>query len=75
MFYEIKPDVYIKLEDITSFRISTNANADDYFSRTIFISFLGKSERDYVFSTIRECHQAFEHLKDLLKQKGENFYV
>ena len=73
MFWEIKPDTYIKLDDITSFRISTESN-DDYFSRVLFIGFRNQHPKEYAFPTVRECHRAFEHLKDLLKQKGEQFY-
>ena len=74
MFWEIKPDTYIKLDDITSFRLSPEADVDSYFSRVIFISFLGRNERDYAFPTVRDCHRAFEHLQNLLTQKGEKFY-
>ena len=74
MFWEIKPDTYIKLDDITSFRLNTEADADSYFSRVILISFLGKSEREYAFPTVDDCHRAFEHLKNLLMQRGERIY-
>ena len=74
MFWEIKPNIYIKLDDITSFRLSTEANASSYFSHVIFISFLGKSEKEYAFPTVNDCHRAFEHLKNLLTQKGERIY-